>query len=322
VFAFDPGSGKEVWVMHHLNGCAVTPAYKDGILYAVLGDTLHAFDAHMKGGDDGIKDAPQAGDRHDIVWSCKLAAKRCSAPLTFVGDELVVNTSEGLEFYPTRVKDPSRVERIKVVKTGGGDYGGASHDGGIMVAASKAGHVAIELASGKELWKAGDGGGGTPAIDGTDVFLGDAKGTLWCVELKTGTTRWKIEGGFSDSPAAPAVCKGVVYMASNMPGTMNALDAASGKKVWSWEVPDKTDGVSSPEYGNAVYAAPVVAGGRVYFTSYSGYVYCLRTEVEAKERLAWKEKISDRVCMTVPTAFEGAVYVRGAGMTFKFAAKK
>lgn len=303
--------------MHHPNGCGVTPAYKDGILYAPMGDTLYAFDALMKGGDDGVKDAPKGGDRHDILWMSTLAAKRCGSAPTFVDDAVVLNTSEGLEFYPTKVRDFTKVERTKIVKTGGSGSGGVAHNGRILVAASTKGHVAIDLKTDRELWRVESGDGSSPVIDGDAAVFADSRGALWCVGLADGRIRWK-EDGYGTMPASPSVAKGVVYMATNIPGTMNALDGKTGTRLWTWTVPDKTTAVSSEQYGNAVYAPPLVADGRVYFTSYSGFLYCLHADPKAKERLAWKEKISDRVCMTVPTAYEGAVYVRGAGATCKF----
>lgn len=306
--------------MHHLNGCQITPAYKDGVLYATLGDTLYAFDALMKGGDDGIKDKPENGDRHDILWTSKLAAKRASTAPAFFGDAVILNTSAGLEFYPTKVRDFAKVERLKLIETGGSDNGGVAHNGEILVAASKTGHAAVDLKTGKELWRAESGDGSTPVIDGADVYFGDARGNLWCADLKTGEARWKADG-FASSTAGPAVSKGVVYMAMDAPGAMHAVDAKTGGKLWSWDVPDRTKGVTSEKYENAVFSTPLVADGRVYFTSYSGYVYCLNAAKDAKVRLVWKEKISTPVTMTSAMVHEGAVFVRGQGATYKFAGK-
>jgi outer membrane protein assembly factor BamB len=103
---------------------------------------------------------------------------------------------------------------------------------------------------------------------------------------------------------------------------MNALDAATGGKLWTWAVPDKTTRVTTEDYASAVLSAPMVADGRVFFTSYTGFVYCLRAEKTPKgDRLVFKEKIAEQVCMTVPMAYEGAVFVRGENATFKFGAK-
>ncbi len=307
--------------MHHPNGCQVTPAYKDGVLYATCFGTLYAFDALMKGGDDGIKDTCENGDRYDVLWTAALAAKTNQSPPLFVNDAVVLNTAEGLEFYPTRIKDFAKVERTKIVKTGGSDGGGAAHNGEILVAASKTGHVGIDIKTDKELWRAESGSGSTPVIDGASVFFRDGRGALFCLDLKTGRQLWTSDGPYSDPPAAPAVAGGVVYMAGNKPGTMNALDAKNGEKIWTWAVPDKTKNVTSEDYASAIYSTPMIADGKVFFTSYTGFLYCLRTEKSPKERLAWKEKISEQVCMTVPMAYEGAVYVRGERTTFKFAGK-
>ncbi len=303
--------------MHHPNGCSSTPAYKDGIVYATLGDTLYAFDAHLKGGDDGVQDAPKGGERYDIIWSAKVAGKRCQSSPSFAGDELVINTPEGLEFWPTRVKDPAKVQRSRLIATGGSDFGCFAHDGEIVVAATRKGHSAFELKTGKELWTAGTGEGTTPAIDGETVYFVDSAGTLHSVDRKSGELRWK-QPGYSQSPASPAVSKGAVYMASLKPGSMNALDPGTGERIWTWAVPDRTKAVSSEDYADAVLATPLVADGRVLFTSYTGYLYCLRADKDAKERLVFKEKLSDQVCMTVPMVHEGAVYVRGWNATFKF----
>jgi len=76
-----------------------------------------------------------------------------------------------------------------------------------------------------------------------------------------------------DSAFQVAVAGGLVYFGSSSDGKVYALDAATGREVWSFIT------------GGPVRLAPAFCEGRVYFGSDDGYAYCLR----AKDgKLLWK----------------------------------
>ncbi len=82
---------------------------------------------------------------------------------------------------------------------------------------------------------------------------------------------WEAELGGKLS--APVVAGGRVYVAAVDRHTVHALDAASGKPVWSLTA------------GGRVDSPPTVWQGRVLFGCSDGYVYCLRA---SDGELAWR----------------------------------
>jgi outer membrane protein assembly factor BamB len=84
-------------------------------------------------------------------------------------------------------------------------------------------------------------------------------------------TAWEVNLGGRLS--SPVVAGGTVYVASIDAHTVHALDAGSGKALWSYTA------------GGRVDSPPTVDEGRVLFGSADGYVYCLRASDGA---LAWR----------------------------------
>ena len=83
------------------------------------------------------------------------------------------------------------------------------------------------------LWKFEVKGGAfdaTPAIVGGIVYLGDADGRLYALDLKTGDKKWerKLEAGFI---TAPAVRNGLLYI-GDMDGKFFCFDTDTGQPRW------------------------------------------------------------------------------------------
>jgi len=72
---------------------------------------------------------------------------------------------------------------------------------------------------------------------------------------------------------SPVIAGGRVFVASVDTHTVHALDAATGKRIWSYTT------------GGRVDSPPTIHRGRVYFGSADGRVYCLRASDGA---LAWR----------------------------------
>ena len=307
--------------MHHKYGLSTTPAYKDGIVFATFGNELYAFDADIRDKkDEGIRDEPQGRDRHDILWKAELKGSICRSSPLFYREMVLLNTVAGVEFYPVRPKKGSGTGRIKIYETGGTLSAGMAHNGSILVAASRSGHVAYDLKTDRKLWTAGAGLGTSPCIDGGFVYFADAAGRLQCVRIADGKPAWKSESRFRvGTYASPSTDKGIVYATGGRDGTLHAIDGGTGKTDWTFEVPAEDElkrGVKAG-YGRSVYCKPLVCDGKIYFTSYSGYLYCVK-----EGRLLWKERISESICMTIPMAYKGAIYVRGKGATYKFGSRR
>jgi eukaryotic-like serine/threonine-protein kinase len=79
--------------------------------------------------------------------------------------------------------------------------------------------------------------------------------------------KWSYDTG-SSMASSPAVANGVVYI-GNWDGTVYALKASTGAKLWSY----KTGGVAS---------SPGVANGVMYVGSFDGNVYALNANTGTK----------------------------------------
>ncbi len=94
--------------------------------------------------------------------------------------------------------------------------------------------------------------------------------------VKTSVSAELTQSWRTDLPAplsSVVVAGGKLYVASIDAHTVHALDAASGKKIWSFTA------------GGRVDSPPTIYKGRALFGCRDGYVYCLRASDGA---LAWK----------------------------------
>ena len=152
----------------------------------------------------------------------------------------------------------------------------------------------------------------TPATDGKSLFIGDDVGTFYCLDLKTGDTKWTFDTGMR-IVGSPAVSDGVVVFGSanyNIYG----LDAKTGQQLWSYTTQQAVmgaatihDGVayigggdgrmfafdlktgavkwSFDELKNYVLTRPLVYKDKLYFGAWDTYLYALHLKDGS---LAWK----------------------------------
>jgi outer membrane protein assembly factor BamB len=98
----------------------------------------------------------------------------------------------------------------------------------------------------------------TPVVSGTNVYVQDAKSSVFAFERKTGSLRWaRIYTAPNSGPNGVAVGYGRVYGATDT--TAFALDARTGGRRWSTRL-------TTPQE-QFVEIAPIVASGRVYFST-------------------------------------------------------
>ncbi len=138
------------------------------------------------------------------------------------------------------------------------------HDGRVYAAAVEGGVHALDLQTGKEIWKYVPAkekkqpklrlSGGPGAGDGL-VVIGTLDGQVIALDAANGSEKWKAKVP-GEVITAPAVAQGLVFVRSN-DGRTTALDAATGEQRWfnSQELPTLT------VRGNA----PVVTGPGVLF---------------------------------------------------------
>lgn len=98
----------------------------------------------------------------------------------------------------------------------------------------------------------------TPVVVGGTVYVQDSKSSVFALDRETGALRWaRIYTAPNDGPNGVAADSRRVYAATDT--TAFALNARSGKRVWSVRLADRDE--------QFVDVAPVVAHGRVYLST-------------------------------------------------------
>lgn len=109
------------------------------------------------------------------------------------------------------------------------------------------------------------------------------------------TRKWSYRtGGYITS--SPAVVNGIVYVGSE-DGSLYALDAASGRKQWSYR--------TESSLGGFLKSSPAVVKGVVYVGSFDYSLYALDA---ASGRKQWSYQTGYYVASS-PTVVKGVVYV-------------
>ena len=126
------------------------------------------------------------------------------------------------------------------------------------------------------------------------------KGRLSAFNSRTGKREWTVSGGRSEVVPGDARRSAAVFYASRS-GTLFALRAASGKRLWHVKFAD-------------VVLEPVVANGVVY-TGVRGRLYALNARTG---RRLWSTALDSWIA-TYPVISRGVLYVgSGAGTLFRF----
>ena len=126
------------------------------------------------------------------------------------------------------------------VGKGEGKIGARQHpavaDGRVFAAATDAGVVALDLHTGKEVWRFNTGKkeglrlSGGPGVGEGLVVVGSLGGDVIALEAASGAERWRARVS-SEVIVAPMVAQGHVFVRSN-DGRITALDAKSGERAW------------------------------------------------------------------------------------------
>ncbi|HKD34954.1 MAG TPA: PQQ-binding-like beta-propeller repeat protein [Gaiellaceae bacterium] len=133
-------------------------------------------------------------------------------------------------------------------------------------------------------------------------------GELVALDADSGKVRWKVT--MAPTESSPLVVGGLVYV-GDWSGKVYALNAKSGRVVWTYQTGDKVkDGLA-------------YAGGRVFFGSYDTHVYALSARTG---KLIWKSGAQQRLGATgtfysTPAVAYGRVYVGATdGKMYSFGA--
>ena len=181
---------------------------------------------------------------------------------------------------------------------------------------------ALSAADGKLNWSFQTQGPvlSSPTVASGLVYVGSSDGNLYALDAQKGTLIWHYHAG----PATVAVdvhtvvvSNGVIYGSSNDNVEFSylfALDAKSGKQLWSVQVKDQN------------FTAPQVNSGIIYIASWAlehqggpdirdSYVYAYNAN---NGSLIWRsDKVGDFI-LAAPTVANGIIYI-GSQDTFLYA---
>jgi outer membrane protein assembly factor BamB len=164
---------------------------------------------------------------------------------------------------------------------------------GVLYLPTAAGLIALDAASGKELWHV-DGYGDGVAVDGDGLIVYGFDGSLARLRRTDGSVAWTAEQGNMQTPWNPVVADGVGYTPSG--SDFVAFDPATGKILWRVAL-----NTPASRGGSA-------AGGIAVVGDVKGTVY----GITANGDIAWTYETS-ATTIGHPALANGAVYVFASG---------
>ncbi|HZS30807.1 MAG TPA: PQQ-binding-like beta-propeller repeat protein [Gaiellaceae bacterium] len=138
----------------------------------------------------------------------------------------------------------------------------------------------------------------SPLIVGHRIYIGDAKGNVYCLHMNDGKTLWRYQAGGAVKGAL-AYDHGEVFFGA-YDGYLYALRARTGKRVW--RTPSARDLFG--DHGT-FYSTPSVAYSRVYLGSTDGKVYSFG---ERTGRVRWSYATGGYVYGS-PAVWDSRVFV-------------
>ena len=158
---------------------------------------------------------------------------------------------------------------------------------------------ALDAITGNELWSfATDGAvNSTPAVADGVVYVGSNDNRLYALDAVTGAMLWSYDTG-AWVQSTPAVNGEVVYSTALIGGEARvvALNASSGARVWTAQLPHASD----PEF------SPTVTGGLVYVPGTDfGELHALEA---ATGEIAWSASVGSGYVRSAPRVLDGVVY--------------
>ncbi|MDD3117589.1 MAG: PQQ-like beta-propeller repeat protein, partial [Victivallales bacterium] len=144
-------------------------------------------------------------------------------------------------------------------------------DGVVAVGSIRNAILGLSARDGETIWRVptsapviGDG----RVVDG-DLYIGGGRKTFYKLAMKTGTIIWQNDGNFGTFQGRPAVADGKVIFGA-WDGHLYCLDAATGKKLWTWDNGRPGQRLLSP-----ANCAPVITAGKVFIVAPDRYMTAL-----------------------------------------------
>lgn len=266
LYCLDAASGRLLWEAPASDWIRARPLVLGAnVIAAAMDGTVHAFDPDGK-----------------LLWRSKVGSHQVMADL--VGDDagVLVSTSD-LFLCSLRPSDGKMQWRHSLLEAafmdgkriladmiaGGADYQSSPTvvDGVVYVGAPNRFVYAVDVASGKEIWRFETSGqvSGTPTVAEGRVYFGHQGGDklFYAVDAKTGQLVWSKPLGWVWVGAGYS--RGRVFVGT-VEGDILCLRAATGEIIWKRET---TGGI---------YPAPAIDGAKLYTGAWGGHYFGLDQE--------------------------------------------
>jgi eukaryotic-like serine/threonine-protein kinase len=248
LLALDLASGKLRWkyATGNLIGESSPAVTAEAVYVGDLAGVFHAVNVR-----DGSR-----------LWTFKTGAEIKSSPVV-VGDTVLVGSYD-THLYALDARTGKL--RWKFATQGMVHATPAVQDGLTFVAGCDAKFRAIRVADGKEIYQINAGAytGASPVLDGERAYFGTFNNEVVALDLKRRTAVWRYAPADSRFPFySSAALAGGRVIVGGRDKLVHAIDAATGKAVWTFATRARVD------------SSPVVAAGRVYIGSSDGRLYVL-----------------------------------------------
>ena len=278
--AFDAATGKLLWAT---NSFGISPAVGNGTVYIDTFDGLCAYAAASGtnlwcgGPANYLPDAPSGAALVDGIAYFGSASGTLAA----------IDAATGAQIWSAPIGSNNNASSPAVANG--------------VVYLNGDGLSAFNAKTGAPIWSSSILGGintSSPAVVGGVVYSGGS--TVAAFNAKTGAVLWSVSpGGPQSIPGdSPAVAKGTVYIGTLVPGprgsstgTLYALNAHSGKTVWSAPVP------------SGITSSPAVANGVVYVGTDDGTLFAFNATTGAQLAV-----VAGVAGQSSPTVANGMVY--------------
>ncbi|MDB5070549.1 MAG: Pyrrolo-quinoline quinone [Candidatus Eremiobacteraeota bacterium] len=312
LYALDARTGSEKWSRALGSPVSSTPAIADGVVFVQTHAgrvvALHARSGAPMWSHDG-------GKAVALPWGHESGDLYASSP-TLAAGMLLIGGGDGA-LYALDAK--SGRERWHLTTRGRVRSSPAVHAGRVFVGSFDGDVYAADLASGKLVWRFETEGHSldsgkfgydrrsvqsSPAVANGIVAFGSRDGHFYGLDEATGAQRWRLHDTVWWINASPAMQDGRAYASSSDGRYVEAVDAASGKPVWTFDAQsnffgspsiagdvvfdgdfagrlhaiDKSTGKELWRFGadrSRIVSTPVIADDRVYFGADDGSVFAI-----------------------------------------------
>jgi outer membrane protein assembly factor BamB len=132
----------------------------------------------------------------------------------------------------------------------------------------------------------------SPVLAGGSLYAVNNNGRAFAIKTRTGKARWKREIAALNA-SAPAYSDHILYISNLEPGQVQALGAASGKRLWLRRLPGRTE------------SSPVVVGNKVIAGCECGTLYAFDKNTG---KTLWETELGGEI-KAAPAVSNGIVYI-------------